>query len=292
MSGFQSLKKNRQSQLANLTQQLEKSQQTNNYEDERIWKVTRDKSGTGSAIIRFLPPSDGENTPWVRLFTHGFQGSGGWYIENSRTTINEKDPVSEFNSSLWNNGTDAGKDQARKQKRRLEYYSNILVLEDPANPENNGKIKLFKYGKKIHEKITDVMSPEFADEEAVNPFDFWEGCNFRLKIRQLDGWPNYDRSEFDRPTALSDDDAKLEDIWNKQYKLQEIVSDDKFKPYDELKSKLDRVLGLQTTSFATPSEPEDILESEIKDSVSDNYSSTAESSEDTLSYFEKLADNA
>ena len=171
MSGFQSLKKNRQSQLANLTQQLEKSQQTNNYEDERMWKVTRDKSGTGSAIIRFLPPSDGESTPWVRLFTHGFQGPGGWYIENSRTTINEKDPVSEFNSSLWNNGTDAGKDQARKQKRRLEYYSNILILEDPANPANNGQVKLFKYGKKIHEKITDIMSPEFADETPVNPFD-------------------------------------------------------------------------------------------------------------------------
>ena len=288
MSGFQSLKKNRQSQLANLTQQLEKSQQTNNYEDERMWKVTRDKSGTGSAIIRFLPPSDGESTPWVRLFTHGFQGPGGWYIENSRTTINEKDPVSEFNSSLWNNGTDAGKDQARKQKRRLEYYSNILVLEDPANPANNGQVKLFKYGKKIHEKITDLMSPEFADETPVNPFDLWEGANFRLKIRQLDGWPNYDRSEFDRPTALFDDDTKLEEVWNKQYKLQELISEDKFKPYDELKSKLDRVLGLQTASFSAP---EPTPEEDLLESVSDNYSSTAEGSEDTLSYFEKLADN-
>ena len=286
MSGFQALKRNRQSQLQSLTQQLEKSQQTNNYEDERIWKVTRDKSGTGSAIIRFLPPSDGENTPWVRLFTHGFQGPGGWYIENSRTTINEKDPVSEFNSSLWNNGTDAGKDQARKQKRRLEYYSNILVVDDPANPANNGQVKLFKYGKKIYEKITDLMTPEFADETPVNPFDLWEGANFRLKIRQLDGWPNYDRSEFDRPSAISDDETKLEEIWNKQYKLQELISEDKFKTYDELKSKLDRVLGLEEQTFQRPSS-RDVYEDEVSE-IAEPASTSAEDSGDTLSYFEQL----
>tara|TARA_Y100000034_G_scaffold87297_1_gene104707 strand:+ start:2136 stop:2993 length:858 start_codon:yes stop_codon:yes gene_type:complete len=282
MSGFQALKRNRQTQLATLTQELEKSQQSSNYEDNRIWKVTRDKSGTGSAIIRFLPPSDGENTPWVRIFSHGFQGQGGWYIENSLTTTNDKDPVSEFNTSLWNNGTEAGKDQARKQKRRLNYYSNIYVIDDPANPENNGKVFLFKYGKKIHEKITDSMSPEFADEEPVNPFDLWEGCNFRLKIRMLDGWPNYDRSEFDNPAALFDNDEKLEEIWNSQYKLQELIAPDQFKPYDELKSKLDRILGLN----GTPTVNQD--EEDTPFYPDESKSETAEASADTLSYFEEL----
>ena len=283
MSGFQALKRNRQSQLASLTQELEKTQQTTNYEDNRIWKVTRDKSGTGAAIIRFLPPSEDEVTPWVRIFSHGFQGQGGWYIENSLTTVNEKDPVSELNTSLWNNGTESGKDQARKQKRRLNYYSNIYVVDDPANPDNNGKVFLFKYGKKIHEKITDAMSPEFADEKAVNPFDLWEGCNFRLKIRMLDGWPNYDRSEFDKPTALFEDDAKLEEVWNSQYKLQELIAPDQFKSYDELKSKMDRILGLNGSSARIIDDEED-----TPFYPQETGSETAEASEDTLSYFDSL----
>ncbi len=283
MSGFQALKRNRQTQLATLTQELEKTQQTTNYEDNRIWKVTRDKSGTGAAIIRFLPPSDDEITPWVRIFSHGFQGQGGWYIENSLTTLNEKDPVSEFNTSLWNNGTESGKDQARKQKRRLNYFSNIYVVDDPANPDNNGKVFLFKYGKKIHEKITDIMSPEFDDEEPINPFDLWEGCNFRLKIRMLDGWPNYDRSEFDKPSALCEDDAKLEEVWNSQYKLQELVASDQFKSYDELKSKLDRILGLNGSSATST-----VVEEDTPFYPQETGSETAEASADTISYFEEL----
>ena len=220
MNTFQAMKKNRQSQLQSLTQELEKTQQSNSYEDDRIWKCERDKSGNGYAVVRFLPPSEEENTPWVRMFSHGFQGpGGGWYIENSLTTLNQKDPVSDYNTILWNNGTEAGKEQARKQKRRLNYFSNIYVIEDPAHPENEGKVFLFKYGKKIFDKVNDLMNPEFSDEEAVNPFDLWGGANFKLKIRMVDGFVNYDKSEFDSSTPLLDDDAKLEEIWNTQYCL-------------------------------------------------------------------------
>ena len=174
------------------------------------------------------------------------RGQGGWYIENSLTTVNEKDPVSELNTSLWNNGTESGKDQARKQKRRLNYYSNIYVIEDPANPQNNGKVRLFKYGKKIFDKINDLMNPEFKDEIPINPFDLWGGANFKLKIRMVDGFVNYDKSEFDSVAPLSNDDDELEKVWNGQYSLQELLDRDNFKSYDELKTKMDRVLGLST----------------------------------------------
>ena len=291
MSGFQSMKQNRQSFLSNLSNELEKTKtnNSNSYEDERIWKCERDKSGNGYAVIRFLPPSEGETTPWVRIFSHGFQGQGGWYIENSLTTFNEKDPVSEFNTSLWNNGTESGKEQARKQKRRLNYYSNILVIEDPANPQNNGQVKLFKYGKKIFDKINDLMNPEFKDETPVNPFDLWGGSNFKIKIRMVDGFVNYDKSEFDNPSPLGDD-SELETIWNSQFSLQELLERDNFKSFDELKTKLNRVLGLgdapsmkmDTSDFQTKQAPPVATAESVTVSAD---------GDETLSYFANLAND-
>ena len=233
---FAKLKK--QSRSGSLTdkliKQVEKLNDKGSNVDERIWKPVVDKSGNGYAIIRFLPEPEGCDLPWTRVYTHAFQGPGGWFIENSLTTLGQKDPVSEHNSQLWNSGSDANKEIARKQKRRLSYYSNIYVVSDPANPENEGRVFLYKYGKKIFDKIQEAMKPEFADETAINPFDFWSGANFKLKIRRVEGYQNYDKSEFDRPSALFDDDAKLEEIYNKQYDLNDFVAPDKFKTYEAL----------------------------------------------------------
>ena len=243
---FANLKK--KSRAGSLTEKLiksvEKLNDKNSNVDERIWKPVVDKSGNGYAIIRFLPEPEGCELPWTRVYTHAFQGSGGWYIENSLTTLGQKDPVSEHNTQLWNSGSDANKEIARKQKRRLSYYSNIYIVSDPANPENEGKVFLYKYGKKIFDKIQEAMKPEFADETAINPFDFWGGANFKLKIRRVEGYQNYDKSEFDRPSALFDDDVKLEEIYNKQYDLNEFTAPDKFKSYEALKTRLENVLGL------------------------------------------------
>ena len=243
--------KNSSSNIEKLTRELEKKQ-TGSYDDDadKFWKCETDKAGNGYAIIRFLPAPavDGdEGIPWVTVYTHGFNGPGGWYIENSLTTLNEKDPVSEYNSELWNSGIEANKEIARKQKRRMTYISNILVVEDPKHPENNGKVFLFKYGKKIFEKITDAMNPppEFG-ETPINPFDLWNGANFKLKIRKVEGYQNYDKSEFDSPSAvLNGDDAKLEKLWQSEYSLKEFLDRKNFKTYDELKARLARVLGTQ-----------------------------------------------
>jgi hypothetical protein len=244
---FDALKKSRSSSLDKLNAQLEKVSQKS-YSDPnegKFWKPTRDKAGNGFAIIRFLPASQGEEMPFVRTWDHGFQGPTGlWYIENSLTTINQDDPVSELNSKLWNSGIDSDKDQARKQKRRLKYVSNVLVIKDAANPENEGKVFMYQYGKKIFDKLNDLMNPQFEDETPVNPFDFWEGANFRLKIRQFEGYPNYDKSEFDAPSALFDDDAQIEATWNQQHSLQELLDPKNFKDYNELKAKLYRVLAI------------------------------------------------
>ena len=238
-------KKSRSGSLTDkLIKQVEKLNDKGSNVDERIWKPSVDKSGNGYAIIRFLPEPEGNELPWARVYTHAFQGPGGWFIENSLTTLGQKDPVSEHNSQLWNSGSDANKDIARKQKRRLSYYSNIFIVSDPANPENEGRVFLYKYGKKIHDKITEAMKPEFADETPINPFDFWEGANFKLKIRRVEGYQNYDKSEFSSPSALFDDDAKLEEIYNKLYDLNEFTAPDKFKTYDALKTRLENVLGL------------------------------------------------
>lgn len=257
-TNFASLKKNRSKSLESLNAQLDKIS-SKSYQDPnagKFWKPTRDKAGNGFAIIRFLPAPEGEEMPFVRVWDHGFQGPTGlWYIENSLTTINQDDPVSEFNGKLWNSGVDADKDQARKQKRRLKYTSNVYVVKDPAHPENEGKVFMYSFGKKIFDKLNDQMNPTFEDEEPVNPFDLWEGANFRLKIRQFEGYPNYDKSEFDAPTPLSDDDEAMETVWNQQHSLQQLVEPTNFKSYDELKTKLFRVLDLaaETPEVAAPS---------------------------------------
>ena len=261
--------------------------------DERIWKPVVDKSGNGYAIIRFLPEPEGCELPWSRVYTHAFQGTGGWYIENSLTTLGQKDPVSEHNSELWNSGSDANKEIARKQKRRLSYYSNIYVVSDPANPENEGKVFLYKYGKKIFDKLTAAMQPEFEDEEAIDPFDFWQGANFKLKAKNVAGYRNYDSSEFAAPSPLLDDDDAMEALWKKQFSLAEIVAPDQFKTYDELKTRLDYVLG-NKKSAAPQFEEEDIDRGEAEElvtaAVSKPTPAVAEEEDDALSYFAKLAE--
>jgi hypothetical protein len=209
--------------------------------EDLFWKPDADKAGNGYAVIRFLPAPSGEDIPFVRIYDHGFQGPGGWYIEKSRTTIGDKDPVGELNSKLWNSGD---QETARKQKRRLSYYSNIYVIKDPANPANEGKVFLFKYGKKIFDKINDIMNPQFEDEKPINPFDLWEGANFRLKIRMVEGYRNYDKSEFESVATLSDDDDELERIYKGAHSLQQFLAPKNFKSYEELQTKLNRVLGL------------------------------------------------
>lgn len=273
------------------------------FKDDRFWKPERDKSDNGFAVIRFLPPVDGEDAPWVRMFSHGFKGRGGWYIENCPTTIGRKCPLCEANSELWNSGLESDKDIARQRKRRLNYISNIMVISDPKNPENEGKIFLYKYGKKIFDKIMESLQPEFQDEEAVNPFDFWKGANFKLKVRKVAGFINYDKSEFDVSTPLLDgDDSKLEEIWNKQYPLQPLIGDDQFKSYDELKARLMSVLGSgrnvpasaeavsETNDVETKTETSSF--GEMKSESTGSSDSSTESSfeeDDAMSYFEKLA---
>ncbi len=222
------------------------------YKDDRFWKPERDKSDNGFAVIRFLPPVEGEDSPWVRMFSHGFKGRGGWYIENCPTTIGRKCPLCEANSELWNSGLETDKDVARNRKRRLNYISNILVVSDPKNPDNEGKVFLYKFGKKIFDKIMESLQPEFQDEEAINPFDFWKGANFKLKVRKVAGFINYDKSEFDIQSEMFDgDDGKLEELWKSQYPLQPLVAPDQFKSYDELKARLMQVLGGGNSNIAT-----------------------------------------
>ena len=295
---FAKLKK--QSKLGSLTQKLvkevEKMNNNGSNTDDRLWKLEVDKGGNGYAVIRFLPAPDGEDLPFVKLYSHAFQGPGGWYIENSLTTLGQKDPVSEYNSQLWNNGTDAGKDTARKQKRKLTYISNIYVVKDPANPENEGKTFLYKYGKKIFDKLTAAMQPEFEDEEAIDPFDFWQGANFKLKAKNVAGYRNYDSSEFAATSALLDDDDAMEAVWKKEHSLAELVAADQFKSYDELKTRLSNVLGTKQVRQDTETieqEFEDVKAStpvvETVESVSK--ASASDEDDEALSYFAKLAES-
>ncbi len=298
---FASLKKNRSNSLSKLVSEGNKlSAGAKPSGDDRFWKPEVDKAGNGYAVIRFLPEPKGEDLPWVRLFDHGFQGKGGWYIENSLTTIGEKDPVSEYNTMLWNNGTDAGKDQARQQKRRLKYTSNIMVVKDPANPSNEGKVFLYQYGKKIFDKLNEAMNPAFEDEQAINPFDFWEGADFKLKIRQVDGYRNYDKSEFDSSSELlgGDDDA-LEKCYEGLYSLAEFLDRKNFKSYAELQAKLNRVLGLGGASSPTTSAMEakdDEIPFEKPAPVAEAKPAPVaaapaqDEEDDSLSFFEKLAE--
>ena len=291
---FANLKK--QSKLGSLTAKLVKEVEKLNTNgasgDDRLWKLEVDKSGNGYAVIRFLPAPDGEDLPFVKLYSHAFQGPGGWYIENSLTTLGSKDPVSEYNSQLWNNGTDAGKDAARKQKRKLTYISNIYVVKDPANPENEGKVFLYKYGKKIFDKLTAAMQPEFEDEEAIDPFDFWQGANFKLKAKNVAGYRNYDSSEFTAVTPLLDDDDALESVWKKENSLKEFIDADQFKSYDDLKNRLEYVLGSKrpTSSIEEDDIDRGAAEELVTAAVSTSPSSLNEDDDDALSYFQKLAE--
>jgi len=290
MSDFSALKRNRNTfdSLKKAMEAPSTNVEAGSKDDTRFWQPEVDKAGNGMAIIRFLPApaADGDDAlPWVRVFNHGFQGPGGWYIENSLTTLNQKDPVSEYNSILWNSGIEANKEIARKQKRRLTYISNILVVSDPKNPENEGQIKLYKFGKKIFDKISEAMNPEFADETPLNPFDFWEGANFKIKIRQVEGYRNYDKSEFDSITPVLDgDDDKLEALWKKEYSLKEFLEPKQFKSYDTLKAKLDKVLGLDGVA-PVKTKAEDTVLNTAKSAPS------LDENDEELDYFRSLAED-
>ena len=261
------------------------------FADDRFWKPELDKSGNGYAVIRFLPQPTGEDLPWVRIWGHAFRGPGGWFIENSLTTLNRKDPVSEYNTELWNSGLEADKETARKQKRILKYYSNVLIVSDPKHPENECKIFLFRYGKKIHDKLAEVINPQFEDESAYDPFDFWKGANFKLKVRKVDGFWNYDKSEFDGSSEVFDgDEGKLEALYGKLYSLTQFLKEDNFKSYDDLKSKLNRTLtgsGVQGTVEKFTPTPKAVSSAPVETTTP---ASSDEGEEDTLSYFAKLAD--
>jgi len=292
---FESLKKS-SSNFDAITKALEtkmtpENQQSNNkYQDDRLWKPELDKTGNGYAVLRFLPASNGEEMPWQRVWTHAFQDKGGWFIENSLTTLNQKDPVSEENTRLWNTGIDSDKDIARKRKRKLSYFANIYVVSDPKHPENEGQVKLYKFGKKIFDKITEAMQPAFEDEQAINPFDFWKGANFKLKIRKVDGYWNYDKSEFEGVTPLKESDDDIKAIWEKQYPLKPFVDPSNFKTYDELKEKLNRVItGTQSTATVDSVDLPPQTTTAVKmPKVSE--SAPVSDDDDTLSYFSKLAD--
>ena len=290
-------KSNLDTLIGELSKVAEPQKQKQSYTDDRLWKPELDKSGNGYAVLRFLPAVKDESLPWARLWSHAFQGPGGWYIENSLTTLDKKDPVSESNSILWNSGVDADKEIARKRKRKLSYYANVLIVSDPKHPENEGQVKLFKFGKKIFDKITEAMKPEFEDEKPINPFDFWEGANFKLKIRKVDGYWNYDKSEFDSPTPIKENDEAIEQIWEKQYALKPFLAPENFKSYDELKSKLDKVLsGVRNTGTAedVAIPPTAAPKSEAPVATTETVASPQISDEDdgdeTLDYFSKLAE--
>ena len=292
---LQSLKK--QNSLDALLGAAEKEsapQEKKSYVDERLWKPVMDKSGNGYAVIRFLPAPKDESLPWAKVWNHAFQGpTGQWYIENSLTTLGQNDPVSEMNSAYWNSGVESDKEIARRQKRKLQYFANIYVVEDPANPENEGKVFLYRFGKKIFDKCMEAMQPAFKDETPVNPFDFWQGANFKLKIRKVDGYWNYDKSEFGAAEALFDNDDKLEDVWGKQYSLEEFTSPSNFKSYDELKTRLDNVLaGKTTVGNVTTSFVEDdpvTVTVDTKEEPAPTVTVSDDDDEDSMSYFEKLA---
>ena len=309
---FANLKK--QSSLGSLTSKLvkevEKMNNTSGGADERLWKPEMDKTGNGFAVIRFLPAPEGEELPWAKMYSHAFQGPGGWYIENSLTTIGQKDPLSEYNRELWNSGNEADKETVRKQKRKLSYYANIYVVQDKANPQNEGKVFLYKFGKKIFDKVMEAMQPEFEDETPINPFDFWQGANFKLKLKKVAGYWNYDSSEFDRPAPLLDDDDAMEAVWKKQYSLTALTAADQFKSYDQLENRLNMVLGKKNPPARYDEETAN--EDSDRGSYSPDFNSrqeskpvpanlkeelnnlsptkTDEDEDDALSYFQRLAE--
>ena len=277
--------------LLNAVKEDSAPQDKKSYKDDRLWKPELDKSGNGYAVIRFLPAVEGEDLPWAKIWSHAFQGpTGQWYIENSLTTISHKDPVSEHNTRLWNTGLESDKELARKQKRKLQYFSNIYVVSDAKHPENEGKVFLYRYGKKIFDKVMEAMQPEFEDEKAINPFDFWEGANFKLKIRKVDGYWNYDKSEFDAPSPLLKDDDAIEEVWKLQYPLAEHTAATNFKSYDELKTRLDAVLsGTVSVGNVTDELKDEPFAAPKVDTKPVEAPSSKKDEEDTMAYFEKLA---
>ena len=290
-------KQNSLDSLLGAAQKESAPQEKKSYVDERLWKPTMDKTGNGYAVIRFLPAPKEEDLPWVKLWNHAFQGpTGQWYIENSLTTLGNNDPVSEYNSKLWNSGIESDKETARKQKRKLQYYSNIYVVSDKSNPENQGKVFLYRYGKKIFDKVMEAMQPPFPDTDPINPFDFWEGANFKLKLRKVDGYWNYDLSSFDSTSALLDgDDEALEELYSKQYSLADFTSPTNFKSYDELKTRLDAVLSgtvVANTTVQTLMEDEPSVSAKVdtKPEPAPSVEVVDDEDDDAMSYFEKLAE--
>ena len=290
-------KQNSLDSLLGAAQKESAPQEKKSYVDERLWKPTMDKSGNGYAVIRFLPSCEGEDLPWAKVWNHAFQGpTGQWYIENSLTTLGNNDPVSEYNSKLWNSGVESDKETARKQKRKLQYFANIYVGSDSANPQNEGGVFLYRFGKKIFDKVMEAMQPAFEDESPINPFDFWNGANFKLKLRKVDGYWNYDKSEFESVSALSEDDDVLEGIYKKQYSLNEFTAASNFKSYDELKTRLDMVLSGTVAANTTvqtlmEDEPTATVSVDTKETPAPTVSVSAEDDDDdAMSYFEKLAD--
>jgi hypothetical protein len=293
MTSFANLKRNRGNldQLTKAIEAVSTADQGGSKDDNRFWQPEVDKAGNGMAVIRFLPAPaiDGDDAlPWVRTFSHGFQGPGGWFIDNCLTTLNDKCPVCEHNNGLWNSGVEANKEIVRKQKRKLTYFANILVISDPSNPSNEGQVKLFKFGKKIFDKITEAMNPEFADETPLNPFDFWEGANFKLKIRNVEGYRNYDKSEFaDKSALFNGDDEKLEKVYAQEHSLKEFTDRKNFKPYDQLKSRLDKVLGIDGVSAPRTKAEDTVLETLDTPRVT---SKSNDIGDDDLDYFKSLAE--
>ncbi len=278
--------------LLNAVKEDSAPQEKKSYVDERLWKPELDQSGNGYAVIRFLPSPEGEELPWAKVWNHAFQGpTGQWYIENSLTTIGQKDPVSEYNSKLWNSGVESDKELARKQKRKLQYFSNILVVNDPKHPENEGKVFLFRYGKKIFDKMMEAMQPAFEDESPINPFDFWEGADFKLKIRKVDGFWNYDKSEFSSKSAISDDESKIESIWKSQYSLAEYTAPTNFKSYDELSTRFHQVISGTTKVGNVSEEIEDepVATPVVDTKPVESPVTSQEEEDDTMDYFSKLA---
>ena len=304
---IQALRKMRNQDFSKIAGEFEKianpQTESKSYVDDRFWRLEGDKAGNGTATLRFLPRVEGDELPWVRIFSHGFQGpTGKWYIENSLTTLGENDPVGELNTQLWNSGSEANKEIARKQKRKLSFIANVLIVSDPKHPENEGQVKLFKFGKKIFDKIMDKARPTFEDEKPVNVFDLWEGANFKLRMRKKDGYANYDESLFTEPVAVSEDEEELLRIVNAQHKLSEFTDRKNFKSYDELKKKLSEVLS--GDSFASKSAAE-IAEEEDRpvraapeptksvaapvQKAKPTPTSVEDDDEDVMAYFEKIA---
>lgn len=309
---FSDLKSNKKSVFSKLQKQLENSTKVGSV-DERFWKLPSDKAGNGFAVIRFLPAADGEDMPFVKMYSHAFQGPGGWYIENSLTTLGQDDPLGEYNRELWNSGDESLKEQVRKQKRKLSYYSNVYIVKDPVNPENEGTVRLFRYGKKIHDMIMEAVNgDELEGREGINPFCFWSGADFKLRVKRVAGYPNYDSSEFTAPGTLEDlDDAQLESIWKRQHSLNAIVAEDQFKSYDQLKNRLDRVLGRKGAAAASeapapaarPSSPAPVdlgskpsfgssraAETVKEAAAAEPEAPRAEDDDDVMNYFKKLAE--